>query len=130
MFFALQRHAPPLAAAYPTPAWDAVQNIVGPSAAVYAVQMQLGTTVVRVCDEKQYSQAAAVDSNGPSSAYVMVVCFFVALVAASAFGAVAGATTFGADLSAACAQIRADTKTSVRIIPSLAEEILTEYGQL
>merc|ERR1719359_2385263 len=77
LLLAVHLQPPSCEAAYLIPLGVAVQNIVGPSEPSKAVQVHIFTTLVRVCDVKQYLQASSLLSKGPS---VMLVRPAVLLV--------------------------------------------------
>merc|ERR1719428_2070548 len=58
------------AAAYLMPLGVAVQNIVGPSSPLKAVQVHIFTTEDFVCDVKQYLHASTTSLKGPSDIVV------------------------------------------------------------
>merc|ERR1719281_628476 len=80
MFFSVHLH-PPFLAEYLMPAGVPVQNIVGPSSPVYAVQVQCFKMLFLVKEPKQYLHAATVSSKGPRVTPESIVAFVLVMLA-------------------------------------------------
>merc|ERR1719506_2422977 len=77
----------------------AVQNIVGPSSPLYAVQMHFGTTFALVKEPAQYLHAATRSSKGPSFAEDSALVVFVAARTFWTFRGSAALVTFRLGIS-------------------------------
>merc|ERR1719421_1367126 len=105
MFFGLHLHAPLFEAAYLMPLGVPVQNIVGPLSPSKEVQVQCFTTLVFVCEEKQYLQASTLSSKGPRDISVSPALPAATLVVLSfRFRSAAAGTTARSATSATAAR--------------------------
>jgi len=94
-----------------------VQNIIGPSSPLYAVQMQFFTTRERVCDVKQYLHAPTVSSNGPRVISDIIVALVLATCLtdepARDFGTATAVAFFAGGVTNAIAQESSATRSTL-----------------